>query len=193
MPRRPEPERRDELAERLVDYVLEHGAAGFSLRPASRALGVSTYALTYHFGSRDRIIAAALAGAERRQREMVLTWAEDVLPSPGTLLRKYWKWALTDEGRRHQRLFFEVASLAVAGPVSEAAVAAALAPAPWLELLRELLRPSGLRGRRLDDVATRMTATITGLAFDVLVTGDARRTTRTLEAVAEEIDRIAAG
>jgi AcrR family transcriptional regulator len=193
LPRPPEPERREELEEQLVDYVLEHGASGFSLRPASRALGVSTYALTYHFGSRDQIIAVALGGAERRQREMVRAWAEHEHPSPGTLLRRYWRWALTPEGRRHQRLFFEVASLAIAGPASEAAVAAALAPAPWLELLRELLRPSGLRGRRLDDVATRMTATITGLAFDLLVTGDARRTTRTLEAVADEIDRIAAG
>jgi AcrR family transcriptional regulator len=191
LPRPPEPERREALEERLVDYVLEHGAAGFSLRPASRALGVSTYALTYHFGSRDRIIAVALTGAEQRQQKMVRSWAEDAQPSPGMLLRRYWQWALTPEGRRHQRLFFEVASLALSGSATEAALAAARAPAPWLELLRELLRPSGLRGLRLDDVATRMTATITGLAFDLLVTGDARRTTRTLEAVADEVDRIA--
>jgi hypothetical protein len=35
-----------------------------------------------------------------------------------------------------------------------------------------------------------MTATVTGLAFDLLVTGDDARTTRALNAVAAEIDRL---
>jgi AcrR family transcriptional regulator len=183
MPRPPEPERRDELEQRLVDYVLENGATGFSLRPVSRALGVSTYALTYHFGPRDQVLAAAFAGAQRRQLEMVRRWFDRRPPTPGALLRRYWRWALTDEGRRHHRLFFEVISLA-------ASAEQRLEPGPWHALLRDLLHSTGLKGRRLDDVVTRMTATVTGLSFDLLITGDERRTTRTLNAIAADLDRL---
>jgi AcrR family transcriptional regulator len=64
MPRRPDPDRREELEEALVDYVLAHGISNLSLRPLAEALGVSTYSLVYHFGSKDGVVEAILARVE---------------------------------------------------------------------------------------------------------------------------------
>ena len=53
MGRHPDPERRAELLDEVVGYLGQHGVAGVSLRPVSRALGGSVNALVHHFGSKD--------------------------------------------------------------------------------------------------------------------------------------------
>ena len=76
MGRRPDPRRKAELLDALVEYLLKHGLADLSLRPLAAALKTSPRTLLYHFRSREDMIAAAinefrkrhLAPADRRRR-----------------------------------------------------------------------------------------------------------------------------
>jgi AcrR family transcriptional regulator len=52
---------RDRLVAAMAAHVLRHGLADASLRPLARAAGTSDRMLIYHFGSKDRLIAALLA------------------------------------------------------------------------------------------------------------------------------------
>jgi AcrR family transcriptional regulator len=100
MPRRTNPQRREQLEDAVIDYVLTHGIADLSLRPVAEALGVSTYSLVYHFDSKEGLIAAVMARIESREREMTAGWlAEDpVTTTPAAIMRRYWdEWCLPDE------------------------------------------------------------------------------------------------
>jgi AcrR family transcriptional regulator len=51
---------RDRLLAAMAAHVLRHGLTGASLRPLARAAGTSDRMLIYHFGSKDRLVAALL-------------------------------------------------------------------------------------------------------------------------------------
>jgi AcrR family transcriptional regulator len=51
---------RETLLPLLAAHVLEHGLNHASLRPLAKAAGTSDRMLMYHFGSKDRLIAALL-------------------------------------------------------------------------------------------------------------------------------------
>ena len=118
MPRRPNPDRREQLEDAVVDYVLVHGIADLSLRPAADALGVSTYSLVYHFGSKEGLIAAVMARIEERQRVMTAAWLTDpAITTPAAIMRRYWTaWCLPDELEPYHRLFYEVYTLSLQQP-----------------------------------------------------------------------------
>ena len=67
MARTPDLERRQELLDRIVDYLAVHGLAQATLRPMAAALGVSINRLVHHFGSKDELLAAALQRAIDQQ------------------------------------------------------------------------------------------------------------------------------
>src|SRR5215467_4319499 len=99
MPRRSNPERREELEDAAVEYVLAHGIGDLSLRPLADALGVSTYSLVYHFGSKEGLTAAVMARIEERERQMAAAWIGGPgSVSPAQVMRRYWReWCLPEE------------------------------------------------------------------------------------------------
>jgi AcrR family transcriptional regulator len=73
------PTTRDRLLTAARDQVRTTGVAGASSRAIATAAGVNLQAITYHFGGKDALVAAALA-------EEVRGWAEpviDALAAPG--------------------------------------------------------------------------------------------------------------
>ena len=58
--------RREVLLDQVTDHVLEHGLIGLTLRPLAAAIGTSDRMLIYHFGSRDALVSAVVAGATER-------------------------------------------------------------------------------------------------------------------------------
>jgi AcrR family transcriptional regulator len=174
----------------VVDYVLTHGITDFSLRPVAEALGVSTYALVYHFGSKEELIAAVLARIEERQRAMTAAWMhEPVVVSLPSLLRRYWQeWCLPEELAPYHRLFYEVYVLSLQQPgrfpgfLERGAL-------PWLAFVRDLARRAGLREPDAALVASLMTSTVLGALLVLLGTGDRDLATRTVEAAAEALER----
>ena len=63
MARTADEQRRVELLELIVDYVIENGLSDLSLRPLADAVGSSARVLLYYFGSKDRLVTALLTAA----------------------------------------------------------------------------------------------------------------------------------
>ena len=59
------PEQRAALLDGVVEHVLREGVATLSLRPLAAALGTSDRMLLYYFGTRDKLLVAALAEVRR--------------------------------------------------------------------------------------------------------------------------------
>ena len=192
MPRPKDPGRREELVDALVDHLLAGGAADLSLRGAAAALGISTFPLTYHFGSKEGLMAAALAGHEARLQAMVMAWvASEPGGDPGALVRRFWAWVSREELLPSFRLFFEVWGLALQRPDRYPGVLEA-AWAPWVALLRRIALESGVPANEADAVAGLGVAASTGAMLGLLTTGDQAGADRTIALAADAIDRCCA-
>jgi AcrR family transcriptional regulator len=186
MARKPDPHRRSELLERVIEYLCENGIGELSLRPLAARLGVSTYALAYHFGSREGVLEAALHAVEARQRAMVLDWARE---HPGQttadLLRRYWNWCCEPPNLAVMRLTIEATVLDATRSGVPVALRVQLVT-EWVNLLAAALRRAGRSPASARTEATLLNAALVGLVLDLVATGDRRRTGRAL-------DRLVAG
>jgi AcrR family transcriptional regulator len=191
VPRKPNPGRREELEEAIVSYVLAHGIADLSLRPVAEALGVSTYSLIYHFGSKEGLIATVLARIEERERAMAAAWiAEPGSNFPAAVMRRYWaEWCLPDELAPYHRLFYEVYALSLQQPERFPGFLARGA-LPWLPFIRDAALRSGLGEADAQLIAALMASTVAGALLVLLGTGDKDMATRAVHAVADCIETL---
>jgi AcrR family transcriptional regulator len=192
MPRRASPQRREQLEDAVIDYVLTHGIADLSLRPVAEALGVSTYSLVYHFGSKEGLIAAVTARIESREREMTAAWlAEDpVTITPAAIMRRYWdEWCLPDELAPYHRLFYEVYALSLQHPQRFPGFLEGGAR-PWLPFIRDLALRSGAPQSEANLVASLMASTVLGALLVLLATHDKTLATHTVYASASYVEQL---
>lgn len=170
-------DRREELLDGSLNYLLEHGAAGMSLRPLASAVGTSARLLVYHFGSKDGLLAAVM---ERVSARLQASFSElSAAPRRGrkvSPLQAFWSRMTRDDTLPYLRLLFEVQILAIQDPERYAHYLEGIST-DWLDLIEESLPPS--RDRRA--LATLCIAVIDGLLLEVMSTGDTRRTTRALK------------
>ncbi|MER5473013.1 TetR/AcrR family transcriptional regulator [Streptomyces sp. NPDC002935] len=66
MPRPTDQAKRLDLIDRVRAYLIRNGLADLSLRPLAQALGTSDRMLLYYFGTKEGMVAEALALDERR-------------------------------------------------------------------------------------------------------------------------------
>ncbi|MFI0445387.1 TetR/AcrR family transcriptional regulator [Actinomadura sp. 6N118] len=135
-------ESRDATRSRLIEATLEvlarRGLAGATSREITAAAGVNLQAITYHFGSKDELVAQALVHAVRRWIEPIRTALADVADDPvGHLLEA----ALTvqealEEAREHIPAYVEALAAASRNETIRSQVAGLLAE------LREVLAAS---------------------------------------------------
>jgi AcrR family transcriptional regulator len=191
VPRKPNPERREELEEAVAGYVLTHGIADLSLRPLAEALGVSTYSLVYHFGSKEGLIAAVMARIEERERVMTSAWMEEPGgASPAAIMRRYWEeWCLPDELAPYHRLFYETFALALQQPGRFPGFLER-GTGPWLPFIRNLALQSGLPEAEADLIAGLMASTVVGALLVLLGTGDKDVATRVVHAAADHVEAL---
>src|SRR5689334_20083904 len=100
--------RADELLENTTKYILANGVADLSLRPLANEIGTSARLIIYHFGSRERLIQAALTTILRRIQG-------DFVESHRTI-QDFWKWAISPKNQSYLRLIFEIHGLAPRNP-----------------------------------------------------------------------------
>jgi AcrR family transcriptional regulator len=162
--------RRDELLEATVEYILEHGVGHLSLRPLAKATGTKARLLIYHFGSREKLIEAALTAALRRVQVQFLESRAGIL--------EFWQWATAPKNRRYLRLVFEVHGLAPRNP--------RLFGGYVREAIRSWKAIIVSRGHT-EVVATLVVAAFDGLLMDYLATGDRQRTTKSLRLFLKKI------
>ncbi len=165
-------DKRAELLRQVVDQLAEHGIADMSLSPLAEQLGTSKRMLLYYFGSRDNLIAEAIA-ASRPDVAGLFSGVHDT----ASLRDAAWAlWEAITEGRQQRpiRILFQVLSLAPTQPDRYAAVASEAVTAmvdPLVPVHRDLgFGESEARAR-----ASLLISGLRGLCLDRIVTGDVPR------------------
>lgn len=188
MARTADEQRRVDLLERIVDYVMENGLSDLSLRPLADAVGSSPRGLLYYFGSKEELVGSILTAAGDRQRA-----AFDRLPRDAASYRETvtaaWRVLSAPENRAIFRLFFEVYGLALQEPARYPGFLDR-AVEVWLDYLE----PSALRdGHTKADaraIATVLLAGYRGFLLDLLTTGQRRRVDRAVDLWIDALDAI---
>ena len=179
-------DRRGELLELVSGYILNNGLAELSLRPLAAATDTSPRMLLYFFGTKERLIAEALAHIRTRERvsfkrAVSMPRAADQIES---LLRD-WRRSATSRRQKYSRLFYEVYGLALQKPQNfpgflERAVG------EWLPPFEQALAALGVPRGPAQTMATLALGTVRGLHLDLLATGERRR----VEAAYRELLRL---
>jgi AcrR family transcriptional regulator len=184
-----QPERRQELLDATVEFLLDHGVRGFSLGAVAEAVGTSPRMLVYHFGSKAQLIDAGVGEARRRQRELFGSWLS---PRPGTsyprVLEQAWRSLETDDAQRYNRFFAEVAALA-RQPGSPFEGFGEHTVYDWLPLAIEGFRSDGYDTTDAQTRATLALAAMKGLILDLAATGQRPRIRAASRLLAESLER----
>lgn len=188
MARTPDLERRQELLDRIVEYLAANGLAQATLRPMAASLDVSINRLVHHFGSKEELLTAALARALERQIAVQNNWLRrSPRLTQAELYRKWWRWMNADPANLALvRLNYEAATLdtsvtGLAGEVRADQIGV------WRHDTEQRLEAEGVPHAHAAGEASLIKATFTGLVMDLFATGDRRRLTRAMN---EFLDRL---
>lgn len=182
MARTPDLERRQELLDRIVFYLADHGLAQTTLRPMAAALDVSINRLVHHFGSKDELITTALARAIEMQIDEENRWMQRrPAPTQVDLFRRWWRWMnASSRNLDLVRLNYEAAALAPAVTGLSGDVRADQIGV-WRHDIEQHLVAEGIPPARAALEAVLVKATFSGLVMDLLATGDRKRLTAALD------------
>ncbi|MGW1888283.1 TetR/AcrR family transcriptional regulator [Streptomyces sp. NPDC001970] len=176
MPRSADLDKRADLLRRVREYVTRKGLVDLSLRPLAQALGTSDRMLLYYFGSKERLVAEALAMDETRP----LLRFHDALdtfgaPEDAADLRRFmehlWQQLTAPDRRAMLAVTFEVMTASLLhpdryGPVMHDVLT------EWTDLLTRLFVDLGIPGERARDEATLLVDATFGLLHAPLARGD---------------------
>lgn len=176
-------DRRAELTEQALAYVLEHGLIGLSLRPLAAALGTSDRMLIYHFGSKEQLVRDVLAVAQQRLAGALRPPGSEVR-SVADLVRGLWAALNAPEAAQATRLYLEVCVLVTQEPDRWRGVPEQLR-GPWKAPLTAGLVAFGVATERAPALADLILDTLDGLSLDRLVASDPTRVDAAAEAFAE--------
>jgi len=101
--RTPDPQRRRQLLDALVDEYATGGVGDRSLREVAEAVGTSHRMLLHHFGSKEDLLVAIVEAVEQRQ----MTLLSDLPTRPADNFAAMWAHLSRPELRQAERLFFE--------------------------------------------------------------------------------------
>jgi len=169
-------DRRAEILQRSLQYLVEHGVAGLSLRPLAAAVGTSARLLVYHFGSKEQLLVAVMDEARARSQEAFAASAARGRREAAHPLQAFWTALTAENNLPYLRLLFEVQVLALQdreryGPYLEETSGS------WLAAIERLIPPG--RGSRAQ--AALYVAVVDGLLLDLLSSGDRRRANAALK------------
>ncbi|MFI1076298.1 TetR/AcrR family transcriptional regulator [Streptomyces puniciscabiei] len=192
MPRPPDPAKRRDLLDRVRAYVLRNGLADLSLRPLARALGTSDRMLLYYFGSKERMVAEALAAYERRPllrtRELLETFGS---PKDAAGLRRFleevWQRFGDPEVRASLPLYLEVMSASVLHPDRYGPVLHDIVT-EWTVLFTSVFRDLGMDQDRARTQAALLTDASLGLVIAPLANGHWDRADKAFHALLDILE-----
>ena len=189
MARTPDLERRQELLDRIVEYLAANGIAQATLRPMAASLDVSINRLVHHFGSKEELLTSALERAIDQQIAVQDAWLDRAPQMTQVeLYRKWWRWMNASPANLALvRMNYEAATLdtnvtGLAGEVRADQIGV------WRHDVEQRLTAEGMPPDRAAQEASLVKATFTGLVMDLFATGDRRRLTRAFN---DFLDRMA--
>lgn len=192
MSRLPDLTRREDLLDRVREYLVRHGVADLSLRPLARELGTSDRMLLYYFGSKERMIAEALSAFERRP----LLHARRLLagtdpPRDGAGLRRFmeesWRQFNLPEVRATLPLYLEVMAAGLFHPDRYGPVVRDVL-SQWTDLLTSAVRGLGMTEERAGAEAALLVDAVFGLLVVPLATGNWDRADTAFQALLDRLE-----
>ncbi|MEU9480011.1 TetR/AcrR family transcriptional regulator [Streptomyces sp. NPDC048191] len=192
MPRPPDPVKRRDLLEQVRAYVLGNGLADLSLRPLARALGTSDRMLLYYFGTKERMVAEALALYERRPLLRTRDLLETVGPptDPAGLRRfmeDVWR-QFNDPGLRVALpLYLEIMSASVLHPDRYGPVMRDILM-EWKGLFTSVFRDLGMSEDRARTQAVLLADATFGLLIAPLADGHWDRADQAFHALLDSLE-----
>ena len=190
MARTPDLERRQELLDRIVQYLAQNGLAQATLRPMAATLDVSINRLVHHFGSKEELLTAAVARGIEQQLAVQEGWlARTPRITQVELYRRWWKWMNASAANLALvRLNYEAATLdasvtGLAGDVRADQIGV------WRHDVEQRLEREGMPRGRAAAEASLAKATFTGLVMDLFATGDRQRLTKAMDDFLKRLDR----
>ncbi|WP_377268823.1 TetR/AcrR family transcriptional regulator [Peterkaempfera sp. SMS 1(5)a] len=173
MPRPVNTEKRAELLRQVVHHLQHHGLAQMSLSPLAEAIGTTKRMLLYYFGSRENLLAQALAANRPDAGRMF----GDVQDTAGLqrAAQALWEAMTVGEQAGAIRMLLQLLSLAATEPEQYGDLAA--------DTVEVMIDPIAAACVRLGDSpqqararATLVVSGLRGLCQDRLVTHDVART-----------------
>lgn len=174
--------RREELLQKIIAYMADHGVDELSYRKLAGALGVSPYTLVYHFGKKDELLTEVIHAIERSE------WG---LFGSGNFSAEAqaeeWEWGLRPENQPKLRLIFEAAMLEARSPGRFGEAIHLVLPA-WHLMVERWLRQQGLSAARASTEARLFVDTVLGLQFDLVLTGRQKEATAAFRAALQRLE-----
>lgn len=179
--------RREELAERATDYVLDHGVAGLTLRPLAAALDTSDRMLLYHFGSKEALVAEVIERSSRRSLHVLGTLPAAGCPADAVLrLWDAWHEPVVD---RCIRVYAQTAALGLLGDEPYLG-AARRSNAAWTREVTGYLERSGVPADRAERIGKLVDAALFGLWLDQPASDGESTTLRVVRDLGETVQRL---
>jgi AcrR family transcriptional regulator len=169
--------RKTELRDAALAYLLEHGVANVSLRPMAAQLGTSARILMFHFKSKEGLLREVLQELNSRLQSSFLrirSTGSDAHRAPP--LKLFWLWATRKENFPYLRLLYEVQIIAVQNPAQYRRYLKK-ASLDWQTVAFQALSES----LRNNVMATLCIAVFDGLLLELMNTGERPRLTRALD------------
>lgn len=190
MARTPDLERRQELLDRIVEYLAANGIAQATLRPMAASLDVSINRLVHHFGSKEELLTSALERAIDQQIAVQDAWLDRAPQMTQVeLYRKWWRWMNASPANLALvRMNYEAATLdtnvtGLAGEVRADQIGV------WRHDVEQRLRAEGVPEDQIEVEASLSKAMFSGLVMDLLATGDRKRLTTALDTWLERLSQ----
>jgi AcrR family transcriptional regulator len=162
---------RQRLLEAVLEHLGEHGLRDTTLRGLASAVGSSHRMLSYHFGSRARLLTEVSRTVEERQRAWFASMLADERVAPLDLVRAMYERLADPALAPQERLFFELYARALQdGAEAEGFLPEAVEA--WLAPATELFSRLGFSEAEARAEARLSLAVARGLLLDLLATGD---------------------
>lgn len=195
MTRRQDLEKKPALLDRILDHLLDKPLSMLSFRTLASALGVSTFTLVYHFGTRAELVSEIIGAIATRQRGFETGSPAQPLTLDGYFasMQNTFDLTLLPRNRALQRLEFEAQMLEALSP------ATAVTRRAHQELQgrgRDALIALGLSSEDATIESRLLIDTFYGIQVGLVVNGDDARATaafdRAMQQHRERIIRLGA-
>ena len=173
MGRPPAPQRREEILELAIAYLARNGLANLTMRGLATAINATTSVIFYQFGSKEKLVEAALA----RARSANLAMLEHLRSSDpdATVAQAFveiWDWWMREPPRlAYSRLNME--AMMTDAALSDETRAELLSY--WIDYFTRWLVQDGHPPADARTLSTLLLATQTGLTVDLISTGEHER------------------
>lgn len=184
-----DPARPAELLDAVAGYIVRYGVASLSLRPLARAVGSSPRVLLYYYGSKEKLIAKALARLRERQRVVLGGLREAQFDGHSDSCRAIWQHMSAPQSEPLFKFFLETYALALRNPKRFSDFLHS-AVEDWLDFIAAPWIRKGRHEEEARAFATVVLAGFRGFMLDYCATHDRQRIDRAVDLWLRSLDTI---